>query len=185
MEVAGSFLFSFFFKFQEGKHRLKLKEERKKKSNNPQLWQKSQSKIVSLGIAVMMPYGTGTVAFKFLYFSFIRSPLFGYCFQNCCGFIHGKETWCITRHVMHHKGRPILNRDVIKNAPKRDCSSTPKQKHFSPQLSCSSSALIMFKFLALGLETSLRRMHWCLYMKKENGNIGRHMSYDNKSFSLF
>lgn len=127
MEVAGSFLFSFFFKFQEGKHRLKLKEERKKKSNNPQLWQKSQSKIVSLGIAVMMPYGTGTVAFKFLYFSFIRSPLFGYCFQNCCGFIHGKETWCITRHVMHHKGRPILNRDVIKTLPRGTVAVHPNR----------------------------------------------------------
>lgn len=105
---------------QKGKLRLKLKEKKKnQQTNHHNCGKNSRAKIFNLGIAVMMPYGNSSVAFKFIYFSFIQNPFFGYFFQNCCGFIHGIETWCIMRHVMHHRGRPIMNRDVMQTLPGR------------------------------------------------------------------
>jgi len=71
--------------FQKGKLRLKVKKKKTTKNN---CGKNSRAKIFSLGIALMMPCGNSSVAFR-LFFSFIQNPLFGCLFQNHCGFIHG------------------------------------------------------------------------------------------------
>lgn len=100
------FVYSFF---QRWKLKLKLKEK--------PYWncgKKFKVKLFSPEIAMMIPHGNSSAAFNFLNFIFfIQNHFFGYFFKNCCGFVHEIEKWCIMRRVMYHRGRPIMNTDVI------------------------------------------------------------------------